>query len=68
MDFNTYINPLDVEVKEFFDNVKFVASKHSKIYHNINCKFAKKISENNLICFADEQDALSKGYVKCDKC
>lgn len=68
LDFKIYINPLNVEVKEFFNNVKFVASKNSKIYHDINCTFAKKISENNLICFVKEQDALSKGYVKCDKC
>ncbi len=68
LDFNTYINPLDVEIKEFFGNVKFVASTHSKVYHDVNCQFAKKISESNLICFANEHDALSKGYVKCDKC
>lgn len=68
LDFNTYINPLDIEIKEFFDNIKFVASKNSEVYHNVNCSFIKKISENNLIYFANEQDALSKGYVKCDKC
>ena len=68
LDFNAYINPLDVEVKEFFGNVKFVASENSKVYHTVKCKFAKKISENNLKCFCDEQDALSKGYVKCNSC
>ena len=68
LDFNTYVNPLDIEIKEFFDNIKFVASKNSEVYHNVNCSFIKKISENNLIYFANEQDALSKGYVKCDKC
>lgn len=68
LDFNTYINPLDIEIKEFFDNIKFVASKNSEVDHDVNCSFIKKISENNLIYFANEQDALSKGYVKCDKC
>ena len=33
LDFNTYVNPLDIEIKEFFDNTKFVASKNSELYH-----------------------------------
>ena len=33
LDFNTYVNPLDIEIKEFFDNIKFVASKNSEVYH-----------------------------------
>ena len=68
LDFNIYIKPLDIEVKEFFNNVKFVASKNSNVYHEVNCKFSKKISENNMICFTNEHDALSKGYLKCNNC
>lgn len=47
---------------------KFVGSKDSDKYHYCNCRYAKRIKPENLLCFSDEKDAQAKGYVPCGVC
>jgi hypothetical protein len=46
----------------------YVGSKTSKKYHNCDCTWAKKISQQNLACFKDIEEAESSGYVPCKVC
>jgi methylphosphotriester-DNA--protein-cysteine methyltransferase len=47
---------------------KYVGSKNSNKYHYPTCKWAKKISPQNLITFKTAQEALKAGYVPCKVC
>lgn len=40
----------------------FVASKNSKIYHLPDCKYVKRIKEENKIYFKSEEEAREKGF------
>ena len=40
----------------------FVASKNSKIYHKPDCKYVKRIKEENKIWFKSAKEAEDKGY------
>ena len=40
----------------------FVASKNSKIYHKPDCKYVKRIKEENKIWFQSAEEAKDKGY------
>src|SRR3990167_5693404 len=42
------------------ENCLYVASKNSKIYHKPDCKWAKRIKAENLICFHSEEEL--EGY------
>ncbi|EKE20640.1 MAG: putative secreted protein [uncultured bacterium] len=39
-----------------------VGSKNSTKYHKPDCRFAKNIKPENLVCFKSEEDAKSRGY------
>lgn len=41
----------------------FVGSKNSDKYHKPDCRFAKNIKPENIVCFKSEEDAKSNGYV-----
>ncbi|OYT40298.1 MAG: hypothetical protein B6U86_04260 [Candidatus Altiarchaeales archaeon ex4484_43] len=47
---------------------KFVGSKSSNRYHHCDCRYAKRIKPENIICFSSKRDAESKGYVPCGVC
>ena len=47
---------------------KYVGSKNSNKYHNLDCKWAKKISAKNLVTFKTAKEALAAGYVPCKVC
>ena len=40
----------------------FVASKNSKIYHRPDCKYVKRIKEENKIWFQSAKEAEDRGY------
>lgn len=44
----------------------YVASKNSKVYHKPDCKWAKKIKPENLICFHSEEELI--GYEPAKSC
>ncbi len=46
----------------------FVGSKTSKKYHNCDCTWAKKISQQNLACFKNIEEAENSGYIPCKVC
>lgn len=46
----------------------FAGSKNSNKYHLPTCRYAKNISPKNLVCFLDENDAKSKGYLPDKNC
>lgn len=41
----------------------FVGSKNSNKYHKPDCRWAKNIKAENIVCFKNEEEAKSKGYV-----
>ena len=47
---------------------QYIGSKESNIYHLPTCQYAKQINPENRIEFANEQEALSKGYRPCLLC
>lgn len=49
-------------------NCPFVGSKNSNKYYPPSCSFAKRVKPENLVCFKDEKDAESKGYIKSAAC
>ena len=50
------------------EGCKYVASKNSKKYHKPDCKWAKKIKKENLICFKTRKEAENEGYKPCQTC
>ena len=42
----------------------FVASKNSKIYHKPDCKYVKRIKEENKIWFQSSKEAEDRGYTQ----
>lgn len=47
---------------------KYVGSINSDIFHYPNCKWAKKIKEENNIWFESRKEALDNGYTPCKVC
>ena len=45
-----------------------VSSKESNIYHKSDCRYIKRIKEENIVIFEDPEDAESNGYIPCKHC
>lgn len=43
----------------------FVASNNSKKYHTPDCKYAKKIKPENLVCYKSEEEIKNKEFSGC---
>jgi methylphosphotriester-DNA--protein-cysteine methyltransferase len=52
----------------FAADFKYVGSSKSNKYHYPDCKWARKISSNNMVTFKSAQEALKAGYVPCKVC
>jgi hypothetical protein len=50
------------------DGASFVGSEKSNKFHLLSCEWAKKIKDENRICFADRDAALAYGYIPCGVC
>ena len=48
--------------------IEYVASKNSKVYHRSDCRHARRISPENLIRFANAQEAAESGKRPCRVC
>jgi len=46
---------------------QYVASKNSEKYHRCSCSFAKRISQENIICFASKEEA-EQNRQGCSSC
>jgi len=42
----------------------YVGSKNSDLYHYCHCSYAKRIKEENLVCFSTEEEAIEEGYTQ----
>lgn len=49
-------------------NCAFMGSKNSNKYHLPACRWAKQIKPENTVCFKDENEAKSKGYLPDNNC
>ena len=51
-----------------FENAGVVGNKNSLKYHAKDCRYATKISEENIALFKSADDAISEGYKPCGVC
>lgn len=49
-------------------NCAYIGSKNSNKYHLPNCRYAKAIKPENLVCFASKEDAGKRGYQPDTNC
>jgi hypothetical protein len=47
---------------------KYVASKNSKVFHKIDCRWAKNISPKNLVSYNSRDEAIEDGKKPCSTC
>ena len=47
---------------------EFVASVNSSVFHYTDCKWAKRIKEDNRIWFGSRKQAIDEGYTPCQVC
>jgi hypothetical protein len=47
---------------------KYVASKSSSIFHKPECRWAKNISEGNLVSYTSKDEAIKAGKISCKTC
>jgi hypothetical protein len=47
---------------------KYVASKNSKVFHKIDCRWAKNISPKNLVSYNSREEAIKDGKKPCRTC
>ena len=50
------------------EGTQFVGSKNSDIYHKCHCSYAKRILEENLVCFSSKQEAIEIDYRAAKRC
>lgn len=48
------------------ENTKYVGSINSDKYYTCDCRFAKQVNPENIICFSSGTEASSQGYIKSD--
>ncbi len=46
----------------------YVGSAKSNKFHSLSCRWAKRIKDENRICFASREAAIKYGYVPCEVC
>ena len=46
----------------------FVASARREVFHRADCRWAKRISEGNLLGYDRREDAIADGYRPCAVC
>ncbi|MDP8217164.1 MAG: thermonuclease family protein, partial [Candidatus Theseobacter exili] len=46
----------------------YIGSIRSHKFHKPDCRYAKKISSKNRVCFKSRQDAIDTGYIPCKVC
>ncbi len=47
---------------------QFVANKNSDVYHDMDCKWSRKIKPDNIIQFASSQEAEAQNFLPCRSC
>lgn len=54
--------------KIYISDENRVASRYSNRYHTPDCRYIRRIKEENIIIFEDPEDAERNGYIPCKKC
>jgi len=57
----------DDDISVIVQQVVYVGSRNSKIFHSPNCMYAVRIKQENTISFEDMVDASAKHYRKCKR-
>lgn len=60
--------PGEQEEYRFHSSGLFVANRNSDIFHNPDCKWAAKISRENVITFESRAEAMDKDFQPCRVC
>ena len=47
---------------------QFIANRNSDIFHRIDCKSVKRISNSNALVFYDSDEAMAQGFKPCRMC
>ena len=50
------------------DTIEYMGSSTTDKFHRSDCRWVKRISQENIIVFQSKQDALDKGHVPCNTC
>ena len=56
------------KIKEIENTCLYVGSQKGSKYYPPTCSYAKKVTPENLRCFASDEDAVEKGYTKSTSC
>lgn len=60
--------PTKPDVKSAAAEYEYVASKNSQVFHKPGCRWAKNISENNLVSYDSREEAIKAGKRPCKWC
>ena len=58
----------ETDVNPAISEYKYVASKNSNIFHKPECRWAKNISEENLVKYKSKDEAIKAGKRPCKTC
>jgi hypothetical protein len=56
------------DTKNVDNKCVFVGSKNSNKYHKPDCRWAKNIKPENMVCFSSVEEAIAKGYLPDKGC
>ena len=59
---------VEKDVNSAISEHKYVASKSSSIFHKPECRWAKNISEGNLVSYTSKDEAIKAGKRPCKSC
>jgi len=55
-------------VEQIMAEYEYVASKNSNVFHKPDCRWAKKISSENLVGYNSREEAIKAGKRPCRWC
>jgi micrococcal nuclease len=58
----------ETDVNSAVSEHKYVASKSSNVFHKPECRWAKKISAQNLVTYKSKEEAIKAGKRPCKTC
>ena len=54
--------------EEPVEDCPYVASENSNVFHRASCSSAKRINEENKVCFGSREEAIESGRRPCKRC
>lgn len=63
----TFLTPL-LSTEAFSAEAAYVGNVKSLKFHYEDCRWAKKMKEENKVYFETREEALEQGYVSCGSC